>query len=276
MTSYYSVIQYSPDPIAEEKVNIGVLTWDDSGARVKFVRDFRRARLLGMDGFSELRPFAEFVEQKTRACGDLVGGLAFPDYISNELIHWSSFIQLTPPRGSLENPCDLLARLVPRYIKETRTLRSRVRGRDRRAATSEAFSLFTAAVRELSAEKPVHQVRRQQEIEGRLNGHLFDVVLSNDTVAAALDTISFEVGTGPFLQKEVDSIAWAIDDVRSKRPDLPLAVYALKTSMTAERRKVFSRARKTYDGLNAVLIDSKGALRRWTSDRARFAEVEAA
>jgi len=45
MPSYYSVVQFLPDPIRDEKVNLGVLAYNDSGVLVShFIRDWKRIR----------------------------------------------------------------------------------------------------------------------------------------------------------------------------------------------------------------------------------------
>lgn len=42
MVSRYSVIQYVPDAIANERINIGVLVFDEQVVRVKFLSKWNR------------------------------------------------------------------------------------------------------------------------------------------------------------------------------------------------------------------------------------------
>lgn len=42
MVSRYSIIQYVPDAIANERINIGVLAFDDQVVRVKFLAKWNR------------------------------------------------------------------------------------------------------------------------------------------------------------------------------------------------------------------------------------------
>jgi hypothetical protein len=48
MTSWYSVIQYVPDPIAGELINIGLLVSDEQEVQVHFLQNWERVRCFGM------------------------------------------------------------------------------------------------------------------------------------------------------------------------------------------------------------------------------------
>jgi len=39
MASYYSIIQYVPNPIANERINIGVLIFDEKEIKVNFLEN---------------------------------------------------------------------------------------------------------------------------------------------------------------------------------------------------------------------------------------------
>ena len=44
MTSYYSVVQYVPNPMSGERVNVGVIAFDGHAVRTRFLRNWTRAR----------------------------------------------------------------------------------------------------------------------------------------------------------------------------------------------------------------------------------------
>ncbi len=47
MATNYTVIQYVPDPVADERVNVGIVAWNETEIRLHFVSDFKRAQRLG-------------------------------------------------------------------------------------------------------------------------------------------------------------------------------------------------------------------------------------
>jgi Protein of unknown function (DUF3037) len=113
MTSRYSVIQYRPNPIADERINIGVLAFDDETVRVHFLSRWDRVRCFGIsEDISFLRDFAHRMKQSVE------NGLLFPgDKPDNLPKHerlievsknWANSIQITQPCGSLENVDALL------------------------------------------------------------------------------------------------------------------------------------------------------------------------
>jgi Protein of unknown function (DUF3037) len=65
MPGYYSVVQYLPDPVTDERVNIGVITYGDGGIRCRFLRTWTRVRMFGGEDVSFLREFAAGVTQAT-------------------------------------------------------------------------------------------------------------------------------------------------------------------------------------------------------------------
>lgn len=74
----------------------------------------------------------------------------------------------------------------------------------------------------------IHQlIKRNHPIEGKLDLHEFDVAVANGMPFLAAQGLSFEIGDRHALQREIDSTAWPIDDVKKLRKELPLAVVVL-------------------------------------------------
>ena len=47
MATNYTVVQYVPDPVADERVNVGIIAWNETEIKLHFVSDFKRAQRLG-------------------------------------------------------------------------------------------------------------------------------------------------------------------------------------------------------------------------------------
>ena len=49
MPSRYSIIQYVPNPIADERIHIGVLAFDENLVKVSFLKNWQRVKDFGGD-----------------------------------------------------------------------------------------------------------------------------------------------------------------------------------------------------------------------------------
>lgn len=110
MPSWYTVVQYVPRPVAEERVNLGIIAWGGGEVVCTFVDDFARARAFGGGDVSCV---AEAVEDLKRAVGEGRLGVAAVERMARE---WGGILQLTPPRGSLLGPRELLGALRPLFL----------------------------------------------------------------------------------------------------------------------------------------------------------------
>lgn len=134
MASRYSVIQYVPNPIADERINIGVLVFDEQAVRVHFLQNWDRVRCFGLsEDIEVLKNFAHEMDEVTKE------GLLFPgDRPTHIPAHerlvkvargWRNGIQFTEPRGSLAGVEQLLDDLASTYLLEPPEKRQKLRDR---------------------------------------------------------------------------------------------------------------------------------------------------
>ena len=109
--SYYSVIQYVPNPIADERINIGVIAFDDRTVLVHFLKNWNRVRNFGGEDIGFLLEFAKRMEESAKS------GLLFPGDAENGIprcvprcdrfqaypVEDQDFINFTKPRSSSLN-----------------------------------------------------------------------------------------------------------------------------------------------------------------------------
>jgi len=263
MSSKFAVVQFSPDPLAEEKMNIGVVVWDEERARVRFVERWNRLKRFAGPQLGLAKDFVDVFEKDL----DRLSGKSVGEEIEKMVGDLNHSVQLTPARGSLESADDLIERLAVRYLPQGPQRRKRRRNRpNRRSAAATAQRALREAVEKQLPDRVDELVHARQAIAGQLQHHEFDAVLANGKTRAAINGLSLAVGNRQSMQRDVDVIAWALDDVRKKFPRLPLAVYVIKPA-TADGRAVFETAQQTYAGLNAQLIDSVTDLKTWSRDQ---------
>jgi hypothetical protein len=106
MTSYFSVVQYVPDPITNERMNVGVLVFGDGQVRARFTSDWKRVEDFGSADAAEVRDAVRDVGRLTEEGVKAAAG------------RWLNSIQLTQPSASLRDPEVLLVDATGRYIGE--------------------------------------------------------------------------------------------------------------------------------------------------------------
>lgn len=249
MPSHFTVVQYVPDPVREERVNVGVIVMADGEIHSKFVRNWSRVRLLGGEDLSFLRNFAKQVGGSTSPQLALpgVGSLTLtPEDIRQMSSRWLNSIQLTEPRASLLSADELLQDVARRYLIERPSPRHSYR--DRRKAAQLAFQSLDRAVKQQEREV---SVERNQRVKGELDEHVFDVTLTNGHLALAAHGLSFEGPHRVDLTREVDATKWAVDDVRKAASDIPIAIIALPPKKGS---KAFSEATRVFEDLGATVV----------------------
>lgn len=277
MASWYSVIQYVPDPIAGERINIGVVVFDDGNLRVQFLKRWERVRCFGMENIEFLRSFARRMEAAAIR-GELLPGdgeensawdtLTYLERTQKAARGWMNSIQFTEPRKSLDTVQGQLEDAVQTYLKEP--ARERRKLRDRQAAARLATSRIRGALKEQLGQRAVDELLRPQySLTGRREEHQVDVAVANGQAYLVAHAISFEVQV---TRQYIDSLAWMVSDVREAKPELPIAVVALKpvegTFGYKDQQKQYSRTIEVYQGLGASVLD-EAHVKIWAKDRLR-------
>lgn len=111
MSSRYSLIQYVPSPIADERINIGVVSIGIDAVGLvyaRFLKDWSRVEAFGMEDISFLKEFA--VRLESEAADIRQSPEDTHEYYKmriSEILEqrqWANSIQFTEFRGSLEDP----------------------------------------------------------------------------------------------------------------------------------------------------------------------------
>jgi DUF3037 family protein len=265
----YSIIQYVPDPITDERINIGVLVLDDQGdVSARFLKQWRRVESFGGADTRFLRDFAREVAALAGAQQRLIksGGIS-KEVLEQAAGKWLNTIQLTPLRASTLDADSLLDEIAQRFLRERVTQR---RVRDRRAAASIAASHLTTALGELGALSPEHYVHRNYAIQGGHEQHSLDVALANGSARLGVLGLSFESGIASQLRREIAATAWTVDDVRSAAPDLPVTVVALPPRSGGS--KTFDHAVELFESLEARVV-REDEVSEWAPEAVHEADV---
>lgn len=263
MASKYSVIQYVPDPIADERINIGVLAFDDQNVRVEFLHHWERVRCFSKTDTSFLHDFAKQMKESAES------GLLFPsDKANNEIppherlecfaLESMNSIQFTQPRASLRDVESLIENVTAKFLVDKPKVKSN--GRDRQYAARITTSKIRGAFNEyFSANNKKWKDYFKHDLSGQKGKHEFDVVVANGTPHLAAHGISFEVQVNQLL---IDSVYWRVGDIKEQMPDFPIAVIALPPKhefLDRQDRKrlenLYQKSTEILRGMNTEVLD---------------------
>jgi len=268
MASRYSVIQYVPNPIADERVNIGVLAFDDEVVRVHFLQSWNRVEHFSNEDISFLRDFAKQMEESA-ARGLLFPGDQEKDVPKLERLikvsrGWMNSIQFTAPCGSLTDVDSLLEDVVSTYLVDILTSRSKKQSpRDRQVAAKIAVSTVKNVLKARIGERGRDYIKTS--LTGDKDDHKLDAVVANGRPYLAVHGLSFEVHSPSSV---MGALSFSITDVMSSSKELPFGILALPPRETLENfselMSVYDRAIAKYADWGAVIL-KEDELEAWTN-----------
>lgn len=244
MPSFYSVIQYLPDPVIDERINIGVIATGEGRTRVSFVQNWARVRSFGGEDISFLQEFAsqlEDMETNQLFLPGFEGGLRLNETELAQIAgSWMNSIQITRPRGSLDELDELIEEVAQRFLRES--LHSPKAGRDRKTAAKLAADSVKHALAERFGESGKRLVRRNSAVEGLSDLHAVDLCAQNGRVYVAAQAISFEVRTVEELVSDADAATGKLADIRKGRQHPEVALVVIPPPASDSKIKAFKHA----------------------------------
>lgn len=255
MVTKYSVVRYLPNPLSGEMINIGVIAWGEGKIASRFARDWRRAKAFGREDISFLRDFVEQMEASTGMQQRLLTSEAKPvdaQQLEQIVKDWGNSIQFSESRTSLRSPDEVIQEVSSIYLPELPHYSQT--GRTRRNAGILAWHRVSQVLIDVGGPHASGLIKREHMIQGKVDEHLFDVVVANGRPFLAAQGLSFEKSFTRTVQKDVDATAWAVDDVRNKHKHLAMGILALTPGGACPP---VDRARKIFHALDADMVTEK-------------------
>lgn len=259
MPSQYSVVQYVPDPVADERINIGVVVIGDSGPRVQFLSNWDRVKRFGKEDIGYLREFASRLAVEIKHASEelqLKDSGSIEKRLERMVSGWMNSIQFTPLRGSLKSSADLLEEARATFLVDL--ARERQGYRDRGQAANATRRALRLALEKRFSENPDDFLKVNAPIEGRWVPHVFDAVVANGAPYLAAHALSFEIPEPKQLVRVVDAVAFQVEDVRGLSPELPIGIVVYPPNESAQNYglalEVLVRARTIFSGLDIPML----------------------
>lgn len=259
MPSQYSIIQYVPNPIADERINIGVLAFDEKLVKVSFIKNWQRVKDFGRERIDFLQDFAQKMQVQTNS------GLLFPGDEDNNISkqdrllrisnHWMNSIQFSEPRGSLKDVEKVLNDSVNKFLVDINPPKQK---RDRQAAAKFATRKVREVLTERLGEKAKKLVKPNYSISGHYTQHKFDVAISNGKPYFAAQGISFEVKVSENIR---NSISFMITNIKKDYKNLSLAIVAFppkpEQNNYKKQKELYENTMSMYEKLGAYVLEEK-------------------
>ncbi len=279
MPSHYSVIQYVPDPIADERINVGILLFDDKTVATVFLNLWDRVRCFAMEDIHFLRLFEERMMRATSAGllfpGDQENGQSRCERLRQVSGSWMNSIQFTEPRGSLASIEQLYEDLPPQFLKEPLVKQKR-KLRDRQGAARLArMSIQNVLKRQFKLKEVRDFLDPTHVLMGHHQSHHFDATVMHGQPYLAAHGISYEVDSP---DATTDSVAWMIADVRQGKanPNVPLGILMLppqpNTFDRSSLQKKYEQKKKIYQDMGAIVL-GENELEGWTIEQLKVSGV---
>jgi hypothetical protein len=273
MTSRYCVVQFVPDVVANERINIGVIAYDELGnMRARFVDKWTRIRQFGRRDISFLKDFERQIKLSISPPALALGSDHVPPLTSDTIYRmastWSNSIQITEPRVSTESVDELIEGVANMFLyKSAKVIREY---RDRKQAAALTREVVRQAVTNIVGKTEAeHLVQTNREISGKFEPHPFDTVVGNGKPLFAVQALSFELPKASELETSARLLAWTIADVKNAHADLPIGVVALPPKPDMHNAKtLYERYRRIFAGMNAKVLDEQSTT-EWTGSMLR-------
>jgi len=256
MASYYSVVRFVPSALAEEFVNIGVLTFDDGDDRVrgKFLEDWHRVEKFAalVADVRQARAFQEWVLESMIHGAPTYSGLkpltaAHLRHISSE---WTGSLRLTPPRASMLDADSLLEDLAPTFLIEPPPRLDRVA--DKRQVVRKTTTILRASLKKHIGDGKHLIVQTRHPLVAAVRPRLFDIVIANGSPRYAVQCFDFNVADTKRLLEQVDATAFAVEDVHKKTKNLPVSVVATHPEQDPEG--AYDQALATFKQVGVTMV----------------------
>jgi len=204
MTTHYSIVQFLPDPSNGERINIGVVAFDeDNRTAFSFLKNWGRVR-----AFANLKNNGKL----ENSVDEMITRM------DREWIQWaiggmSHSIQLTPLRVSSLPLSDVVERASRELLIDPPEKHFPKRTRDglRRKAT---FAIEKSLSKVYDVD---NLVVGRFPIRGEVTSHVFDVAAQNGRLLLAAPVISLIQTSRDNLFRQIGAAAWAIQDVQASK-----------------------------------------------------------
>lgn len=234
MRCQYTVVQCVPDPIANERINVGVVVIAGDEITSRFISDWRRVKQFAQGDINYIREFAdrfeELVRKQVRSSDEVQAPLSILsqwtlgqgalEMIVNE---WENSIQFTAFRPANTDPRVLIERLDAIFLKRPNKAARQEHGK-RETIKFVEESLRLALAPRLSRQQIDKLIHTHLATTGKVAKHLkVDVAVQNGHLLAATQAVAFTQSNISAIDEDVSKALLTLSDIRDLDPRIKVA-----------------------------------------------------
>lgn len=254
MASRYTIFQYVPDLISGERINFGVLAYDDESVHVRFLDRWARVREFAGKDIAFLKHFAGRIRESADASSLLtdVGSVTRLDHalITKMAERWTHSIQITEPRASMLSARALADQMAAKVLRQGGRTPRVARRKDAQQAT---INGVRAALDDATEGRSKELLKPGGILKGELTENRFDAVVQNGTPILAAHGISFQGQSDGHATNAVNAISFMLSDVRHRYSEMPLALVAIPPRFDVSGE--YDRAQEICAKLKVDVVD---------------------
>ena len=263
MPSKYCVFQYVPDTSIGERVNFGVLAFDETNIQVHFIENWERIRRFSPHEIDFLQDFAAEIEKAAgiQTFMEEINGVEPLTVKSiDDMCGWIHSIQLTLPRGSLDDLQETFDWAVTRFLVERQHVHREYRNRQK-AASIIKLTVRDALCAQMDRAHADRLLNATDELPGRVKPHSFDTIVKNGRPYYAAHGVSFELPVANQLEPQIELITWKISDVKDSLTELPIGILTLPPNSQSGKKahELYRDTVQIYKNIGAVVLTEKNA-----------------
>jgi len=247
--TFYSVIKYVPDPVADESINVGVAVFSGRRVRLAFTSEWNRARqLAARDPKALKRVVADLATQEKQ-------GALSEEVIRRYAESWRNQVQWTPPRASVKDLDQLISEVsslyLPRFATDAvKAVRRPGKRRAIRIAITELTNQLTAKLH--APRRKARQLLKTDHVAaGKYEQHQLDLAIVNGHLKAGAFALSFAVANKQQLKRDIDAVAFGVEDVIRQQRRVPMFVLGYTEDPNGDDVK---RAQALFNQLNSTFV----------------------
>ena len=268
MPAHYSIIRYVPDPVTDERINVGVVVLGDGGAQVRFVQRWDRVREFAEGDVKFLKAFARDMMDRQLVLGEMHQAWTV-DQLKTYASEWRQSIQFSEPHASLKPAAELMEEIARRFLVDTAAVAAGYRTRS--GAVTLAAQVVRAALRERVGNVQARELLKTRYVlAGARAPHHFDVVAANGQPIFAAQALSLEVPDARSVEKDINAAAWSLQDVKHRELAFPMAILALMPAdggVDAAQQSNIQRVHAVAQELDVPLHRDRGSFEAWAAEQ---------
>lgn len=287
--AFYTVVQYVPNPLADDRMSVGVIVFGDGQIRSRFVQNWKPVQQFAGTDIELLREFAARIDEEAVASA---GGPLQPDMftagpsrridesrILQMASEWSNSIQLTPAEPSLRSHDELLTTLADMVLREPKHTSHRFR--DRQQAARMAVNTVRQAVERRVGSKVANKaIGVRYPVAGHLVKNIkVDLAIKNGRVYEVAQAVSFETHNMAELETQSAAAVYSLSDIHQRNRDILLTVVAYpprpQLKGYSEARQRFTDFRSSLEQIDVRLVRDEETI-VWAEEVATLVEREIA